>query len=92
MWPQSLIQEIPPGAQSIVVTVRSADSQADYDTLTLNKPTAEGRIKAPVGQAVFVAKAYEQADGKGRVLAKGSTRAQIVAGQELNSSIAECSL
>jgi hypothetical protein len=82
VWPQSLIQEIPPGAQSIVVTVRSADSQADYDTLTLNKPTAEGRIKAPVGQVVFVAKAYEQADGKGRVLAKGSTRAQIVAGQE----------
>ncbi|WP_018465480.1 Ig-like domain-containing protein [Calidithermus timidus] len=82
LWPQSLTQEIPPSAQSIVVTVRPADSQAIYDTLILNKPTAEGRIKAPVGQALFVAKAYDQADGKGSVLAKGSTQQQIVAGEK----------
>lgn len=82
VWPQSLAQEIPPSAQSIVVTVRLAGSQAVYDTLILNKPTTEGRIKAPVGQAVFVAKAYAQADGKGSVLAKGSTQQEIVAGEK----------
>lgn len=82
LWPQSLAQEIPANAQSIVVTVRPAGSQAVYDTLILNKPTTEGRIKAPVGQAVFVAKAYEQADGKGSVLAKGSTQQEIVAGEK----------
>jgi hypothetical protein len=82
LWPQSLAQEIPASAQSIVVTVRPAGSQAVYDTLILNKPTAEGRIKAPVGQAVFVARAYDQADGKGSVLAKGSTQQEIVAGEK----------
>lgn len=82
VWPQGLSQEIPPDAQSIVVTVRPAGSQAIYDTLILNKPTSEGRIKAPVGQAVFVARAYDQADGKGGVLAKGSTQQEIVAGEK----------
>ncbi|WP_027893794.1 Ig-like domain-containing protein [Calidithermus chliarophilus] len=81
LWPQSLTQVIPVNAQSIVVTVRAVGSTAVHDTLTLNKGTTEGRVKAPVGRAVFVARAYDQPDGKGNVLAQASAEQDIVAGQ-----------
>ncbi len=83
-WPASSNkpQYLPDHAQSIKVAVAPKSNPAAIAaTVVINRPNTRANIKAPIGEVIFTAEAYDQPDARGNTVASANVDYTVVAGK-----------